>query len=103
MGFDQVLWFKKIFFFLFARFLVTTSLGNASDCDIDDLLAQCYHWNFPIFELRDATNEVLSKLAYRLFDLSGLFTHFRLPRDKFLSYFRHVGNLPYPRRTPARI
>merc|ERR1712226_1344678 len=66
----------------------TSRSGTASDCEIDDLLAKCSSWNFPIFELRDATHEVLSKLAYRLFDLSELFTHFRLPRDKFLSYFR---------------
>lgn len=70
----------------------TSRSGTASDCEIDDLLAKCSSWNFPIFELRDATHEVLSKLAYRLFDLSELFTHFRLPRDKFLSYFRALEN-----------
>ena len=71
--------------------ILTSKKATASDCEIDEILAQCSNWNFPIFELRDATNEVLSKLAYRLFDLSGLFSHFRLPRDKFLSYFRYPG------------
>ena len=64
----------------------------ASECQIDDLLAQCSEWNFPIFELKDAANDVLSRLAYRLFDLTGLFSTYRLPRDKFLNFFRALEN-----------
>ena len=64
------------------------NVAVSDETKIDEILAQCSHWNFPIFELREATSEVLSKLAYRLFDLSDLFSHYKLPRDKFLSYFR---------------
>jgi hypothetical protein len=40
---------------------------GASECDtaLDEVLAHCFEWNFPIFELRDLTPEVLSRLAYR--------------------------------------
>ena len=65
-----------------------TKSGSEPNPEVDDILAQCSNWNFPIFELKEKTPEVLSKIAYRIFDLSELFSHFRLPRGKFLSYFR---------------
>jgi len=66
--------------------------GSEPNPEVDDILAQCSNWNFPIFELKEKTPEVLSKIAYRIFDLSELFSHFRLPRGKFLSYFRALEN-----------
>ena len=68
--------------------LCQTKSGSEPNPEVDDILAQCSNWNFPIFELKEKTPEVLSKIAYRIFDLSELFSHFRLPRGKFLSYFR---------------
>ncbi|CAG5097780.1 Oidioi.mRNA.OKI2018_I69.XSR.g15228.t2.cds [Oikopleura dioica] len=64
--------------------------SGASECDtaLDEVLAHCFEWNFPIFELRALTHEVLSRLAYRFFDLAKLFSHYKLPREKFLAYFR---------------
>ena len=64
---------------------------GASECDtaLDEVLAHCFEWNFPIFELRDLTSEVLSRLAYRFFDLEKLFSHYKLHREKFLAYFRY--------------
>jgi len=63
---------------------------GASECDtaLDEVLAHCFEWNFPIFKLRDLTPEVLSRLAYRFFDLEKLFSHYKLNREKFLAYFR---------------
>nr|XP_039259260.1 cGMP-inhibited 3',5'-cyclic phosphodiesterase A-like isoform X2 [Styela clava] len=70
-----------------------------------DLLEKVYSWNFPIFELADETHCVLSQMAYKLFDDTGLFATFKIPRKAFVDYMRALENgyrnIPYHNRIHA--
>lgn len=70
-----------------------------------EILDKVYNWNFPIFELADKTHCVLSQMAYKLFDDTGLFETFKIPRKPFIDYMialeNGYRNIPYHNRIHA--
>ncbi|KAH9264150.1 hypothetical protein BASA83_012408 [Batrachochytrium salamandrivorans] len=68
---------------------------------IAPLLARCVEYNWPIFEVTQATYQhPLSVLAQHLFTTGNLFEAFSVPRDKFRSFIRTIekgyhDDLPY--------
>jgi len=72
--------------------------------DIDSMLCELIEWDFPIFELAEKCN-ILTQLAFRIFQVSGFFTKFKIPETTFLKYFRALEsgyhNIPYHNRIHA--
>ncbi|XP_011605842.1 cGMP-inhibited 3',5'-cyclic phosphodiesterase A isoform X3 [Takifugu rubripes] len=77
--------------------------------DLDPWMSQLNNWNFPIFTLMEKTNgkcgQVLSQVAYRLFEDTGLFETFKIPVKEFMNYFHALENgyrdIPYHNRIHA--
>ena len=61
--------------------------------DLDDinqnlLLQRINEWDYPIFELYDMIGDtILSKMAYYVFNETGIMDSFRIPISEFLHYF----------------
>ncbi|XP_078662782.1 cGMP-inhibited 3',5'-cyclic phosphodiesterase 3A-like isoform X4 [Branchiostoma floridae x Branchiostoma belcheri] len=75
---------------------------------VDDnvLLERLYEWDFPVFDLEMEYKDcILSMMAYRVFQDTGLFEAFRVPKHEFMSYFRALENgyrdVPYHNRVHA--
>lgn len=72
--------------------------------EIVGLLMNLNQWDFPIFELSEKCN-VLTQLAFRIFQVCGFFTTFKIPETTFLKYFRALEsgyhNIPYHNRIHA--
>lgn len=72
--------------------------------DIDEMLSKVIDWDFPIFELSEKCN-VLTQLAFRVFQLCGFFNSFKIPEVTFLKFFRALEsgyhNIPYHNRIHA--
>ncbi|ELT89026.1 hypothetical protein CAPTEDRAFT_219957 [Capitella teleta] len=52
-------------------------------------------WDYPIFDLAEQTQDtIVSRVAYKLFQETGLFETFRIPLPEFLTYF-HALELGY--------
>ncbi|XP_029910607.1 cGMP-inhibited 3',5'-cyclic phosphodiesterase A-like isoform X2 [Myripristis murdjan] len=77
--------------------------------DLEPLMSQLNNWNFPIFCLMEKTNgkcgRILSQVAYRLFEDTGLFETFKIPVKEFMNYFHSLENgyrdIPYHNRIHA--
>ncbi|XP_056138309.1 LOW QUALITY PROTEIN: cGMP-inhibited 3',5'-cyclic phosphodiesterase 3A-like [Lampris incognitus] len=77
--------------------------------DLEPLMCQLNNWNFPIFSLVEKTNgkcgRILSQIAYRLFEDTGLFETFKIPVQEFMNYFHALENgyrdIPYHNRIHA--
>ncbi|XP_071380286.1 cGMP-inhibited 3',5'-cyclic phosphodiesterase 3A-like [Centroberyx affinis] len=77
--------------------------------DLEPLMSQLNNWNFPIFSLVEKTNgkcgRILSQVAYRLFEDTGLFETFKIPVQEFMNYFHSLENgyrdIPYHNRIHA--
>ncbi|CAL8261278.1 unnamed protein product [Merluccius merluccius] len=77
--------------------------------DLEPLMSQLNNWNFPIFSLVEKTNgkcgRILSQVAYRLFEDTGLFATFKIPVQEFMNYFHALENgyrdIPYHNRIHA--
>ncbi|XP_056454735.1 cGMP-inhibited 3',5'-cyclic phosphodiesterase 3A-like [Gadus chalcogrammus] len=77
--------------------------------DLEPLMSQLNNWNFPIFNLMEKTNgkcgRILSQVAYRLFEDTGLFATFKIPVQEFMNYFHALENgyrdIPYHNRIHA--
>ncbi|XP_078494296.1 uncharacterized protein LOC100175157 isoform X1 [Ciona intestinalis] len=97
---------------------VVTCCGNQwSDDELTDdgynfflhyqqkLLESVYKWNFPIFTLAQQTDCVLSQMAFKLFQDTGLFETFKIPKQEFVQYMRALEegyrNIPYHNRIHA--
>nr|CAB3264737.1 cGMP-inhibited 3',5'-cyclic phosphodiesterase A [Phallusia mammillata] len=69
------------------------------------VLETVYNWNFQIFELSDQTPCVLSQMAFKLFQDTGLFDTFRIPKKEFVQYMveleRGYQLIPYHNRIHA--
>ncbi|XP_066930711.1 cGMP-inhibited 3',5'-cyclic phosphodiesterase 3A-like isoform X1 [Clytia hemisphaerica] len=72
--------------------------------DIDDMLSKVKEWDFPIFELSEKCN-VLTQLAFRIFQLCDFFKTFKIAEVTFLKFFRALEsgyhNIPYHNRIHA--
>uniref|UniRef100_H3DF26 Phosphodiesterase n=1 Tax=Tetraodon nigroviridis TaxID=99883 RepID=H3DF26_TETNG len=77
--------------------------------DLEPWMSQLNNWNFPIFTLMEKTNgkcgRILSQVAYRLFEDTGLFETFKIPVKEFMNYFHALENgyrdIPYHNRIHA--
>uniref|UniRef100_A0A3Q3F870 Phosphodiesterase n=1 Tax=Labrus bergylta TaxID=56723 RepID=A0A3Q3F870_9LABR len=77
--------------------------------DLEPLMSQLNNWNFPIFTMMEKTNgkcgRILSQVAYRLFEDTGLFETFKIPVKEFMNYFHALENgyrdIPYHNRVHA--
>uniref|UniRef100_A0A4W3IJX1 Phosphodiesterase n=1 Tax=Callorhinchus milii TaxID=7868 RepID=A0A4W3IJX1_CALMI len=75
----------------------------------EPLLSQLNNWNFPIFDLMELTGSkcgrILSQVAYRLFEDTGLLQIFKIPLKEFMNYFHALENgyrdIPYHNRIHA--
>jgi hypothetical protein len=74
----------------FGRFVVKD--GQIYDLDelaVDPLLNLITEWDYPIFDLRDASGDaILSEMSYRIFYETGLLEAFKIPLQEFLNFFR---------------
>ncbi|CAH1250436.1 PDE3A [Branchiostoma lanceolatum] len=75
---------------------------------VDDnaMMDRLYEWDFPVFDLElEFKDCILSMMAYRVFQDTGLFEAFRVPKQEFMSYFRALENgyreVPYHNRVHA--
>lgn len=66
--------------------------GQAYDLEeltVDPLLNLITEWNYPIFELREASGDaILSEMSYKIFYETGLLEAFKIPVQEFLNFFR---------------
>lgn len=66
--------------------------GQAYDLEelaVDPLLNLITEWNYPIFELREASGDaILSEISYKIFYETGLLEAFKIPVQEFLNFFR---------------
>nr|XP_055057631.1 cGMP-inhibited 3',5'-cyclic phosphodiesterase 3B [Misgurnus anguillicaudatus] len=77
--------------------------------DHEALMEKVNTWNFQIFELMDMTGgktgQILSYVAYTLFQDTGLFEIFKIPIREFMTYFCALENgyrdIPYHNRVHA--
>lgn len=77
--------------------------------DHEALMGKINTWNFQIFELMDMTGgktgQILSYVAYTLFQDTGLFEIFKIPIREFMTYFCALENgyrdIPYHNRVHA--
>ncbi|KAL2093954.1 hypothetical protein ACEWY4_011266 [Coilia grayii] len=77
--------------------------------DLEPLMCQINNWNFPIFSLVERTEgkcgRILSQVAYKLFEDTGLFEIFRIPVQEFMNYFHALESgyrdIPYHNRIHA--
>uniref|UniRef100_A0A674DUT9 Phosphodiesterase n=1 Tax=Salmo trutta TaxID=8032 RepID=A0A674DUT9_SALTR len=77
--------------------------------DLEPLMSQLNHWNFPIFSLMEKTQgkcgRILSQVSHRLFEDTGLFETFKIPVQEFMNYFHALENgyrdIPYHNRIHA--
>ncbi|KAJ8249853.1 hypothetical protein COCON_G00230690 [Conger conger] len=77
--------------------------------ELEPLMSQLNNWNFPIFRLVEKTHSdggrILSQVAYRLFEDTGLFETFKIPAREFMNYFHALEsgyrNIPYHNRIHA--
>ncbi|XP_069765370.1 cGMP-inhibited 3',5'-cyclic phosphodiesterase 3A isoform X2 [Narcine bancroftii] len=77
--------------------------------DLELIFAQLNNWNFPIFDLMEMTGSkcgrILSQVAFRLFEDTGLFEIFKIPLKEFMNYFHALENgyrdIPYHNRVHA--
>nr|XP_020480030.1 cGMP-inhibited 3',5'-cyclic phosphodiesterase A-like isoform X1 [Monopterus albus] len=77
--------------------------------DLEPLMSQLNNWNFPVFSLMERTSgkcgRILSQVAYRLFEDTGLFGTFQIPVKEFMNYFHALENgyrdIPYHNRVHA--
>ncbi|XP_063052813.1 cGMP-inhibited 3',5'-cyclic phosphodiesterase 3A-like isoform X2 [Engraulis encrasicolus] len=77
--------------------------------DLEPLMCQINNWNFPIFRLVDKTQgrcgRILSQVAYKLFEDTGLFEIFKIPVQEFMNYFHALESgyrdIPYHNRIHA--
>ncbi|CAL8375734.1 unnamed protein product [Arctogadus glacialis] len=77
--------------------------------DLEPLMSQLNNWNFPHLHLMEKTNgkcgRILSQVAYRLFEDTGLFATFKIPVQEFMNYFHALENgyrdIPYHNRIHA--
>ncbi|XP_076820748.1 cGMP-inhibited 3',5'-cyclic phosphodiesterase 3A-like isoform X1 [Clavelina lepadiformis] len=71
----------------------------------EKLLESVYEWNFRIFELAGKTHCVLSQMAFKLFQDTGLFETFSIPKREFVCYMQALENgyrrIPYHNRIHA--
>ncbi|XP_067915032.1 cGMP-inhibited 3',5'-cyclic phosphodiesterase 3A isoform X2 [Heterodontus francisci] len=73
------------------------------------LFTELNNWNFPIFDLVEMTGSkcgrILSQVAFRLFEDTGLFEIFKIPLKEFMNYFHALENgyrdIPYHNRIHA--
>lgn len=71
------------------------SVYNTDHLKDDPLLASIHLWDYPIFDLeKQAGNQMLSQLCYRVFHVTGLLETFRIPLQEFFNYF-HALELGY--------
>ncbi|XP_048466435.1 cGMP-inhibited 3',5'-cyclic phosphodiesterase A [Rhincodon typus] len=76
---------------------------------LEPLFTQLNNWNFPIFDLVEMTGSkcgrILSQVAFRLFEDTGLFEIFKIPLREFMNYFHALENgyrdIPYHNRIHA--
>ncbi|XP_072327859.1 cGMP-inhibited 3',5'-cyclic phosphodiesterase 3A isoform X2 [Scyliorhinus torazame] len=76
---------------------------------LEPLFTQLNNWNFPIFDLVEMTGSkcgrILSQVAFRLFEDTGLFEIFKIPLKEFMNYFHALENgyrdIPYHNRIHA--
>ncbi|XP_067860836.1 cGMP-inhibited 3',5'-cyclic phosphodiesterase 3A isoform X2 [Heptranchias perlo] len=76
---------------------------------LEPLFTQLNNWNFPIFDLVEKTGSkcgrILSQVAFRLFEDTGLFEIFKIPLKEFMNYFHALENgyrdTPYHNRIHA--
>uniref|UniRef100_UPI00398F341B cGMP-inhibited 3',5'-cyclic phosphodiesterase 3A n=1 Tax=Pristiophorus japonicus TaxID=55135 RepID=UPI00398F341B len=76
---------------------------------LEPLFTQLNNWNFPIFDLVEKTGSkcgrILSQVAFRLFEDTGLFEIFKIPLKEFMNYFHALENgyrdIPYHNRIHA--
>lgn len=85
---------------------LNTKQSTVEDIKKIDLLENIDDWNFPIFELYEKANyNILSHMAYKIFDKVGLFNTFNIPINLFMNYFNALENgyndLPYHNRIHA--
>ncbi|XP_059843623.1 cGMP-inhibited 3',5'-cyclic phosphodiesterase 3A isoform X3 [Hypanus sabinus] len=77
--------------------------------DLELIFTQLNNWNFPIFDLMEMTGSkcgrILSQVAFRLFEDTGLFQIFKIPLKEFMNYFHALENgyrdIPYHNRIHA--
>ncbi|XP_018581725.2 cGMP-inhibited 3',5'-cyclic phosphodiesterase A [Scleropages formosus] len=77
--------------------------------DLEPLMNQLNDWNFPIFSLVEKTHgkcgRILSQVSYRLFEDTGLFETFKIPKREFMNYFHALESgyrdIPYHNRIHA--
>ncbi|KAH0620916.1 hypothetical protein JD844_021822 [Phrynosoma platyrhinos] len=85
------------------------SLDLMSVDDHDSLIEKMNNWNFQIFDLvqrmGDKSRRILSRVAFTLFQDTGLFEIFKIPTQQFMNYFRALENgyrdIPYHNRIHA--
>ncbi|XP_041058424.1 cGMP-inhibited 3',5'-cyclic phosphodiesterase A isoform X1 [Carcharodon carcharias] len=76
---------------------------------LEPLFTQMNNWNFPIFDLVEMTGSkcgrILSQVAFKLFEDTGLFEIFKIPLKEFMNYFHALENgyrdIPYHNRIHA--
>ncbi|XP_051889892.1 LOW QUALITY PROTEIN: cGMP-inhibited 3',5'-cyclic phosphodiesterase 3A [Pristis pectinata] len=77
--------------------------------NLELIFTQLNNWNFPIFDLMEMTGSkcgrILSQVAFRLFEDTGLFEIFKIPLKEFMNYFHALENgyrdIPYHNRIHA--
>ncbi|XP_055508851.1 cGMP-inhibited 3',5'-cyclic phosphodiesterase 3A isoform X2 [Leucoraja erinacea] len=77
--------------------------------DLEMTFTQLNNWNFPIFDLMEMTGSkcgrILSQVAFKLFEDTGLFEIFKIPLKEFMNYFHALENgyrdIPYHNRIHA--
>ncbi|RNA15771.1 cGMP-inhibited 3 -5 -cyclic phosphodiesterase A [Brachionus plicatilis] len=81
-------------------------LWQTEDLKYLELLNYLHDWNFPIFKFYEKSNQnVISQMAYKIFDEVGLFKSFDIPITPFIRYFtaleRGYIDLPYHNKIHA--